>query len=152
MPHCLPYAFFKVLGVTLDLTAQQPALNLSTPRHRCYSSGMCSFWFDGVRLSSSLDISAIVTRRHRLSLHFLLKILYYLCPPPHIKPSSARWIRGPQRRPGGLAGRPAPGEAASSTRSWDSGEPARLLRPCPSLFFSLRHLLPRRPFPFPHPA
>ncbi|XDC82486.1 hypothetical protein R6Z07F_013659 [Ovis aries] len=29
-----------VLGVTLDLAAQQPALNLSTPRHRCYSSAL----------------------------------------------------------------------------------------------------------------
>ena len=33
----LSTVFFKVLGVTLDLTTQHPALNPNKPRHHCYS-------------------------------------------------------------------------------------------------------------------
>ena len=38
---------------------------------------------------------------------FLLKTLYYLCLPPHVKSSSARWILAPQPRPLPLEAAPA---------------------------------------------
>ncbi|XP_057566890.1 zinc finger protein 665-like [Hippopotamus amphibius kiboko] len=69
-------------------------------------------------------------------------------PPPYLRNRKWRgWVEGPFPRggfapaprpslalsaPGGSAGRPAPGEAASSPCSRDPGEPAPLLRPPPS--------------------
>ena len=102
-------------------------------------------------------------QRHRLSGYFPaenLTVSTYACARARGGFRHTHLHRLTLLAPGGRLGSPAPGEAASSPRSWDSGEPARPETPtgsqplCPRVSSSRSFCpagLPSWSVPFPHP-